>query len=243
VGCCVYEVQAGDPRSGSIPIGRPIANTQLYILDPDMQPVSLGAMGELYIGGAGVARGYLNRPELTQERFLVDRFSGREGARLYKTGDLARYRADGTIEYLGRIDNQVKIRGYRIELGEIEAGLAAPSGRAILRGLGARRFPRKQAACGLPGAAGRASQAVEDVLDFLKQRLPEYMVPAQFVWMESFPLTENGKVGPQGAPAPSSQTPSGKLLALATRLKSHSQPSGASCCTQGRSVFTTTSSS
>jgi len=90
-----------------------------------MQPVSLGAMGELYIGGAGVARGYLNRPELTQERFLVDRFSGREGARLYKTGDLARYRADGTIEYLGRIDNQVKIRGYRIELGEIEAGLAA----------------------------------------------------------------------------------------------------------------------
>ncbi|HJX53284.1 MAG TPA: condensation domain-containing protein, partial [Polyangia bacterium] len=184
-------------------IGRPIANTQLYILDPDMQPVPLGAMGELYIGGAGVARGYLNRPELTQERFLVDRFSGREGARLYKTGDLARYRADGTIEYLGRIDNQVKIRGYRIELGEIEAGLAAHPAVQSCAVLAREDSPGNKQLVGYLVPREGASQAVEDVLDFLKQRLPEYMVPAQFVWLESFPLTENGKVDRKALPAPS----------------------------------------
>src|SRR5215213_889540 len=123
VGCCVYEVQPETDWTGSIPIGKPIANTQLYILDAKSLLAPLGFVGELYIGGAGVGRGYLNRPELTAERFVPDRFSVAAGARLYRTGDLARYRSDGVIEYLGRMDQQVKVRGYRIEPEEIEAVL------------------------------------------------------------------------------------------------------------------------
>ncbi|HEY3706463.1 MAG TPA: amino acid adenylation domain-containing protein [Terracidiphilus sp.] len=194
VGCCVYEVRPEDPDYGSIPIGRPIANTQLYILDEDLKPVAPGTMGELFIGGDGVARGYLNRPELTQQRFLPDPFSSSAHGRMYKTGDLARYREDGVIEYLGRADDQVKIRGYRIELGEIESALAtcpAVQSCAVLAQDDASS--NKQLVAYVVRRLGVPSDPAQPK-EFLKERLPEYMVPARFLELDSLPLTHNGKI-------------------------------------------------
>jgi amino acid adenylation domain-containing protein len=217
VGCCVYEMRPGDPGNGSVPIGRPIANTQLHVLDPDLQPVPPGVMGELYIGGVGVARGYLNRPELTSERFLVDPFSGRAGARLYRTGDLARYRSDGVLEYLGRVDNQVKVRGYRIELGEIEATLAGHPAVQSCAVLVREDIPGDKQLVGYVVPRQGQSPESEDMKDFVKLRLPEYMTPGQFVLLDSFPLTKNGKVDRKALPAPSA-------VAIATEYQAPSTP-------------------
>jgi amino acid adenylation domain-containing protein len=202
VGCCVYEVQPTDPHSGSVPIGRPIANTQLYVLDANMQPVTPGVMGELYIGGVGVARGYLNRPELTVERFLPDPFSGVSGARLYKTGDLARYRTDGTLEYLGRADDQVKVHGYRIELGEIEATLAAQPKVKSCAVMAREDEPGNKQLVGYVVSTADAVPSTDDLRGFLKERLPQYMIPVRFVYLDALPLTPNGKVDRKALPPP-----------------------------------------
>lgn len=200
VGCCVHEVQDGDPDNGSIPIGRPIANTRLHVLDADQHPVPAGVTGELYIGGAGVARGYFNRAQVTAERFLPDPFDGAPGACLYRTGDLVRARADGILEYLGREDSQVKIRGYRIELGEIEANLlvhANVRAAAVLAREDAEG-ERQLAAYVVPDPRGLLTAG--ELQDFLKQRLPDYMIPRQCVLLDALPLTENGKIDRSALP-------------------------------------------
>lgn len=203
VGCCIHEVRADDPSNGSVPIGRPIANTELYILDRYMNPVPPGVVGELYIGGAGVARGYLNRSALTQEKFVPDPFSSRDGARLFKTGDLARYRRDGTLECLGRIDNQVKVRGYRIELGEIEATLAEHPAVKSCAVLAQEDEPGNKQLVGYVSLQKEKSLTPEDLRQFLRAKLPDYMVPSQIVFLDSIPITANGKVDRKALPAPS----------------------------------------
>ena len=205
VGCCVYELQTADPRNGPVPIGRPIANMRLYALDPQLQPVAPGVTGELYIGGAGVGCGYINRPALTREKFLVDPFSGRGGARLYKTGDLARYRNDGTLEFVGRVDDQVKVRGYRIELGEVEATLARHSG------VRSCAVSAREDATGNNQLVGYVIARESETLDadglrsFLRDWLPEFMVPAYFVLLDRLPLTQNGKIDRKNLPPPSDE--------------------------------------
>ena len=191
-------------ESGNPPIGRPIANTRVYILDSNREPVPVGVVGEMYIGGAGVARGYLKRPELTAERFVPDPFVNEPGARMYRTGDLARWLADGNIEFLGRNDNQVKIRGFRIELGEIEARLAEhPEVReAVVLAredtVGEKRLVAYYTAAG-KGEAEAASVGAEQLRAHLSAVVPDYMVPAAYVRMERLPLTAQREAGPQGA--------------------------------------------
>ncbi len=201
VGCCVHEVAAGEANPGAVPIGRPIANTQLYVLDRHLTPVPTGVVGEIYIGGVQVGRGYLNRPELTAERFLPDPF-GPPGARLYRTGDLARHLPSGVLEYLGRIDHQVKIRGYRIELGEIEAALARHPAVREIAVLAREDVPGQKRLVAYLGCENGSAPTVVELRAFLKDTLPEYMIPAAFVVQGTLPLTTNGKVDRAALPAP-----------------------------------------
>jgi amino acid adenylation domain-containing protein len=207
--------------SSPIPIGSPIANARIYILDAHGQPTPLGVTGEIHIGGVGVAQGYLRRPDLTAQRFVPDPF-GEPGSRMYKTGDLGRWRADGTIEFLGRNDHQVKIRGFRIELGEIEAAL--------------RSHPEVSEAVvlardGAPGDKRLVAYVVGEVAPealrtHLGARLPEYMVPAAYVRLDALPLTPNGKLDRRALPAPETdafgtrvyEAPQGEIETLLTRL-------------------------
>ncbi len=204
---CCHPITVPLQLGVSIPIGRPIANTQVYILDNNLQAVAIGEVGELYIGGDGLARGYLNRPDLTAEKFISYSFDDNLATRLYKTGDLARYLPDGNIEFLGRIDNQVKIRGFRIELGEIEREIAQhPDVREIV--VLARQDETGEkllTAYIVPHSNSRYTNS--KLRSFLQQQLPNYMVPSAFVMLESLPLTANGKVDRHKLPAPSRERP------------------------------------
>lgn len=202
VGCCVYQVPRGEPIEGSVPIGRPIINTQLYILDQHLHPVAVGVPGELYIGGDCVGQGYLNRPELTAERFIPDPFGHRDGARLYRTGDRCRYLPDGNIEFLGRTDFQVKIRGFRIELGEIEAVLSRHPAVAEAVAVAREYEPGHKRLVAYVVPEGGAVPTAGELRSFLGEKLPDYLVPSAFVTLEALPLTPNGKVDRQALPAP-----------------------------------------
>jgi amino acid adenylation domain-containing protein len=185
-----------------MPIGRPVGNTHAYILDERMQPVPIGIPGELYIGGAQVARGYLNRPELTTERFIDDPYSKQDGCKLYRTGDLVRFRDDGIIEFLGRIDHQVKIRGYRIELGEIESVTRQHEAVSDAIVIAREDLPGEKHLVAYVVARTEHSLKVSDLRNHLLAKLPDYMVPAAFVLLDSLPLLSNGKVNLKALPPP-----------------------------------------
>jgi len=198
----IFRVQAGQP----VTIGRPIANTRFYILDQYLHMVPIGVPGELFISGDGLARGYLNRPELTDEKFISNPFSNEPGALMYRTGDIARYLPDGNVEYLGRVDNQVKIRGYRIELGEIEAILrehtAIRNAAVIVR----EDKPGDRRLVGYV-VVDRTDATGNDLRQYLQGKVPEYMIPSFFVFLDQFPLTPNGKVDRRALPAPDLERP------------------------------------
>jgi amino acid adenylation domain-containing protein len=200
--CCFQIPRTQNLMASSIPIGRPIGNTQVYILDKYRQPVPIGVAGELFIGGDGLARGYLNRPEITSQKFIPDPFSTQAGARLYQTGDLCRYLPDGNIEFLGRLDNQVKIRGFRIELGEIETTLLQHPDVRECTVVAREDSPGDRRLVAYLALRTGASLSTSDLRRFLQARLPEYMIPAAFVTVEAFPLTPNGKVDRRALPAP-----------------------------------------
>lgn len=199
----------GEPREWMRlpPIGRPVANCKIFLLDPNLRRVEIGEPGELHIGGVSLARGYLDRPELTQQKFIADPFSGEPGARLYKTGDLARFLPDGNIEFLGRIDHQVKIRGFRIELGEIEAVLGQ---HPKVREASVSVFepaPGDKRLVGYFVAQPSEKPSVGELRAFLGEKLADYMVPTMFVALDKLPLTPSGKVDRRSLPAPDQSRP------------------------------------
>ncbi|MEH1095713.1 non-ribosomal peptide synthetase/type I polyketide synthase [Micromonospora sp. CPCC 205739] len=202
VGCAAYEVDPATPADGSVPIGRPIANTELYVLDGWLNPVPAGVVGELYVGGAGVARGYLHQPGLTAERFVPHPFSSVPGARLYRTGDLVRLRPDGNLEYLGRTDNQVKLRGFRVECGEIEAAVRRNLPDSDVTVQLRRDDPDDPQLVAYVAGGAEPDRDGSALRTALAAELPSYLVPAAFVFLDALPLTGNGKVDAAALPAP-----------------------------------------
>jgi amino acid adenylation domain-containing protein len=207
VGVLTWELRAGDAEGpdetheATLPLGRPLSNTSAYVLDANLLPVPAGVPGELHVGGDNVTRGYLHRPDLTAERFIPDPFDERPGARLYKTGDAARFLPDGTIEFLGRIDQQIKIRGYRVEPGEIEAQLELHPGVREAVVVAREDSPGEKRLAAYVVADGAEPEASE-LRRHLAERLPEYMIPSAFVLLGSLPRTPNGKINRRALPAP-----------------------------------------
>ncbi|MEX2494247.1 MAG: amino acid adenylation domain-containing protein [Nitrospirales bacterium] len=205
VGCSVYEVGQEKLSSQLVPIGRPISNMEMYIFDKHLQPMPVGCIGEIFIGGVGVARGYQGRPGLTADKFIPHLFCKQANARLYKSGDLGRFTNDGTIEYIGRLDHQVKIRGFRIELGEIETALAQHPGvqKAIV--LCREDSPNLKRLVGYVVVADTNQPTTTEILTWLKGRLPDYMLPSEVMYLSAFPLTPNGKMDRKSLPAQDSK--------------------------------------
>ncbi len=224
-----YDTSLAPHALACVPIGRPIANTQVYVLDPHLQPVPIGIPGELYVGGASLTRGYLNRPELTAERFIPHPFSHEPGARLYKTGDLVRYRPDGHLEYLGRLDHQVKLRGIRIELGEIEAALAQhPAVRETVV-IAREDVPGEPRLVAYVVPAQEPAPTIRELRRFLEKQLPAAMVPAAFVMLETLPLTPSGKVDRQASPCLTRIRPALEDLYVAPRTPIEQQVAAIWC--------------
>ncbi|MEW6491000.1 MAG: amino acid adenylation domain-containing protein [Cyanobacteriota bacterium] len=212
VGVLTYPVKSkrDSYNATTVPIGRAIANTQVYLLDKQLQPVPIGVPGEVYIGGAGLARGYLNRPELTAEKFItVENLDGQDAhlTRVYKTGDKARYLPDGNIEFLGRVDYQVKIRGFRIELGEIEAVLSQHPEVLQTVVIDREDYPGNQRLVAYFVPKGKQASSTQKLCRFLKKKLPNYMMPSAFVMLKALPITPNGKVDRRALPAPDRARP------------------------------------
>ena len=215
----VYKVKPTKPSSVLVPIGRPIANTTIYLLDPQGKPVPIGIPGELNIGGAGLARGYLNRPELTREKFISNSFAylNHQPTRVYRTGDLARYLLDGTIEYIGRIDHQVKIRGFRIELGEIEALISRHQQVQQAVVIAREDKPGNKRLVAYLLTQVSLDDILHELRNLLETKLPNYMVPSVFVQLEALPLTPNGKIDRSALPAPDMSSSSLKNSFVAPR--------------------------
>ena len=201
-----YELPASaqEAEVSILPIGRPLRNVQLYVLDRELQPVPVGVAGELHVGGEQLARGYLNRPDLTEEKFIPNPFSDDPNARLYKTGDLVRYLPDGNVEFLGRVDQQVKVRGFRIEPGEVEAVLSSAPGIRETAVIAREDIPgeKRLVAYVVPVQEETAGTLVADSRSFLQEKLPNYMIPEVFVILESLPRTATGKLHRRALPAP-----------------------------------------
>jgi acyl carrier protein len=203
--------------TGPVTIGPPIQNTQFYVLDKQNQPLPIGVPGELHIGGDGVARGYYKRPELTAERFVPDPYSRASDRRLYKTGDLVRYRTDGRLEFLGRLDNQVKVRGFRIELGEIECALAKVPGVRESVVLAREDQPGMRHLVAYIVADQSQKPEVADLRAFVGRSLPDYMIPSAFIFLQELPRTPNGKIDRQALPAPDSANLGSRAAFVAPR--------------------------